>query len=461
MRDTQQALDDMNEYPTLHQRLHLVKLQESEGGGSCGEDLMTLKAEDPALVLHLEQTSDSFAFGLNTVAAEARARLPSGTGLSAAKSLAEELHGLFKEEQIAAALQIVSLATQSQNAQAFLRSQPYDSVASIERQANRAYKSSPEFHLTFSLLTASGAPSSWDIPDLLEEHIQPLVQALSSVADFGVTTQVQLYATLPPTVRPSRIEGQNGSILHRNDVTAFVNAAEWPLAPSLGHGPTLNFLLYVPAIDQIPLTIEGAKEQSWLIPQWGGIQILNPPLHPHPSHGTPTLPEHLDQNLLREPFEIFASQLLSLLGASPSEPTARARPMRLRLAAYKRLSALTLYLKAASSLGSLARLAQRLSNIPIPRNVAQLVDDSISNLSASRSAFLESRWDDALRHATVAFADSEKAFFDKSMVGQVYFPDEHKVAVYLPLLGPVGVPLVIGLLREAKRFLSRMRAARA
>ena len=38
------------------------------------------------------------------------------------------------------------------------------------------------------------------------------------------------------------------------------------------------------------------------------------------------------------------------------------------------------------------------------------------------------------------------------MVGQVYFPDEHKVAVYLPLLGPIGVPLVVGLLKELKRI---------
>lgn len=38
------------------------------------------------------------------------------------------------------------------------------------------------------------------------------------------------------------------------------------------------------------------------------------------------------------------------------------------------------------------------------------------------------------------------------MVGQMYFPDEHKIAVYLPLLGPIGVPLVMGLLREAKNL---------
>ncbi|KIX96113.1 uncharacterized protein Z520_08368 [Fonsecaea multimorphosa CBS 102226] len=465
---TQQALDDLNEYPTLHQRLHLVDLgpdglgaggKKEKRGASCGEDPASLNHGAPALRVLLEPTQDGFAFALNTVTATARARIPPGAGANVAKPLAETLHALFREEQIAAALQTVSLSTHSHNAQAFLKTQPLDVVAKVEKQINRAYKSSPQFHLTFSLLTASGAPASWEIDEALRDHIEPLVQALSSIADFEITTQVQLYSTLPPAIQPIYREGHNGSFLQKNDLTAFVNSAEWPLAPSIGDGPTLNFILYVPAKDQIPLNIEGVDENSWLIPQWGGIRILNPPLRPHPVHGN-VIPAHVTQELLRLPFETFASQLLSLLGVLHPDDSAQSRPLQLRLDAYKRLSALSLYLHAASSLGSLARLAQHLSNIPIPRHVAQLVDDSIANLKACCDFSLEGRFELALTHAKTAFKDSEKAFFDKSMVGQVYFPDEHKIAVLLPLLGPVGVPLIVGLLREAKQFLSKRRAAK-
>jgi len=66
----------------------------------------------------------------------------------------------------------------------------------------------------------------------------------------------------------------------------------------------------------------------------------------------------------------------------------------------------------------------------------------------------------ALAHARAAWHDSETAFFEKSMVGQVYFPDEHKVAVYLPLLGPVGVPLLLGLGREVVALVAKLREAR-
>ena len=41
------------------------------------------------------------------------------------------------------------------------------------------------------------------------------------------------------------------------------------------------------------------------------------------------------------------------------------------------------------------------------------------------------------------------------MVGQLYFPPEHKYAVYLPLFGPLTVPLVAALVREYKEWKRR------
>lgn len=63
--------------------------------------------------------------------------------------------------------------------------------------------------------------------------------------------------------------------------------------------------------------------------------------------------------------------------------------------------------------------------------------------------------EEGLENARIAEEAAEKAFFEKSMVGQVYFPDEHKIAVYLPLLGPVAVPLVMGVVKEVKAWRKR------
>jgi len=182
---------------------------------------------------------------------------------------------------------------------------------------------------------------------------------------------------------------------------------------------------------------------SWLVPQWGGITILNPSSEP----GTPKSRSSLSKEAIRPAVLTFSHQLLSLLGA-PESPSS----FPLQLQTLTRVRAASLLLSASSTMGSLARLTVALPSIAIPENVAVAVDTTLSHLRATCVSLTEGRFNDALQHARIAEAEAEKGFFDKSMVGQVYFPDEHKVAVYLPLLGPVGVPLVMSALKEIKRY---------
>jgi phosphatidylinositol glycan class S len=85
-------------------------------------------------------------------------------------------------------------------------------------------------------------------------------------------------------------------------------------------------------------------------------------------------------------------------------------------------------------------------------NVASSVLTTLTHLSSTCQLLREGKFAAALASARIAEKEAEKSFFEKSMVGQMYFPDEHKIAVYLPLLGPIGVPLLMGLLREVKNL---------
>ena len=338
-----------------------------------------------------------------------------------------------------------------------------DVAATVVQRETRSLNYAPSYHLTFSLFTPGPTPSSWDIEAALRAHIQPWVSALASTSNFSITTQVHLFSAFSDSVRRMADETSNGSIIHYDDLSAFVNAAEWPLSPSIGSGPTINFVLYVPLANQSPLKIWGIGETAWLIPQWGGISILNPPLVTDLQTGKLSVPEHLSRELLDAPFGTFTTQLLALLGVPLASRDAQNMSLEERLQLHARKSAISLFQRASSTLGSLARLSQSLSNIPIPQKVAKLVDDTMDHLEIAckqlqRGSLKKNELEEALMHAREAYEDSEKAFFDKSMVGQVYFPDEHKVAVYLPLLGPIGVPLAVGLVRELKQIFGTFKA---
>ncbi len=81
----------------------------------------------------------------------------------------------------------------------------------------------------------------------------------------------------------------------------------------------------------------------------------------------------------------------------------------------------------------------------------------MSHLNEACTALKEGRFSTALESAKLAEMKAERAFFEPSMVAMVYFPDEHKVAVYLPLLGPVAVPLIMSAIKELKAIRQQRR----
>lgn len=415
------------------------------------------KQDRGATVFHVSKGEDySIAYDPNSAAF--RSRYPQDGLSSLPFHLATFLQSIFEEEHASIAYQLFMSGRNTDDIQAFIESLSPEVTAAIQKSANRAFKPSTDYHLSFSLFTAGPAPSQWDVRAALETHIEPVRRAIALTNNVSIASQVHLYSSLSSSIHPRLSD--DGSVLSRGDLTAFINTAEWPLSPSVGTGPTINFVAYVPDTQFIPLRIEDSTSNSWLVPQWGAISILNPPLTrlEGSETGKQILPDILDSASIETAFNHFQTQLLQLLGV-PQSPKL---PLREQLKSFQRLSALSLYLRTSSSLGSLARLAERLSSIPIPRHVLRSVNEALEQLGRfhqclSKELTLQD-WSTCFNATREAFVESEKAFFDKSMVGQVYFPDEHKVAVYLPLLGPVGVPLVVGLLRELKLLTRRLKA---
>lgn len=365
----------------------------------------------------------------------------SSTGSSLATFLAQELHNIFAEEQAQLA-HVLSASSGAHAAKAKALSP--ETLAELQRQSSRVLKYAPTYHLTFSLFSPSYAPSKWDIESALETYMSPLLDAFSAISNFTVDTQVQLYATFTPSIRqPEYDEVTKAWTLRREDLSGFVNAAEWPLSPSIGEGPTVNFILYVPDRAQSPLVVKENAGCSWLIPQWGGVHILN-------LDGQSDTPSALTAEMLEPAMHTFSNQLISLFGL-PQGPAS----LPLRISTLERVRAASLIFSASSTLGALAQVYQKLPSIPVPDNVAQSTHHTIAHLQQACDYLRDGRFPSALENARAAEIEAEKAFFERSMVGQVYFPDEHKVAVYLPLLGPVAVPLVMAALKELKSALKR------
>lgn len=481
---TQHALDDLNEFSAHHLRLRLVNWKSStsqtntsisegqypeydqsfqtygNGDGQDGSALtIRLRAQDGGQTIRSELHSHSST--LDVLYATTQVPSVSSSSSALATFIATRLQELFAEEQamiayilsqsaagVQSTVQSPHITTPSSSGTREKRSRPNrpsnrELAAKVESRMTRSVKYAPTYHITISLFTPSASPSAWDIELALADYFTPLLEAISTVSNFTVDTQIQLYATFSPLVQsPENDVDQGVWTLQEEDLSGFINAAEWPLSPSIGAGPTLNFVLYVPDPKTSPLVVKGSQASSWLIPQWGGVFILNARDVNKTSRQSTLSKEEIQPALLT-----FSHQLLSFLGAPQTPPS-----LPLQLQTLTRIRAASLLLSASSTMGSLARLTVALPSIAIPETVSSAVDTTLRHLRSTCDALKDGRFVEALDHARIAEAQAEKGFFEKSMIGQVYFPDEHKVAVYLPLLGPVGVPLIMSALKELKQL---------
>ncbi|KAI0018556.1 phosphatidylinositol-glycan biosynthesis class S protein [Xylariomycetidae sp. FL0641] len=417
---TQQALDTTNNLPG--HRLQLEKAQ-------AAADSISKPTYDPNAALTIRLTP-----GQATASAPhpssplleityPPSSIPSADATSSdlATYLTAQIRDAFAEEQ---AIMSALLATSSIPSDQQPQGASQEITEALSKRMTRSLKYSRTYHLTFSLFTSGPSPSSWEIESAIEQYMRPVLDMLNPIHNFTIDTQVQLYAA----------PGVQSEVLTKQDLSSFINAAEWPLSPSIGGAPTVNFVVYI-GNQTIGTDSEAATSQSWLIPQWGSVYLLSlPPI------------THVTSEPLKQPILTFTSHLLSLLGT----PQSGSLPMR--LSTLTRVRSADLLLRASSSLGSLARLSLALPSISIPSSVADGVAKSMHHLEQACSQLGTT---ESLEHARIAETEAERAFFEKSMVGQLYFPDEHKVAVYLPLLGPVGVPLIMGLLNELKGWKQR------
>ena len=486
VRTTQHALDDLNEFSPHHLRLRLAKASLSGDPQNASMPMMQDRyaaeafpkywsgdrLDEEALTVRLQPKTDAQSARaelqfqstrLDVFYASNQAPSVSSSSSNLATFIATQLQELFAEEQaiIAHVLQTAQNVAQAPQASSStssalreLRSRSQKSFnpgleARLESRMTRSLKYAPTYHITVSLFTPSAAPSSWEIESALSEYFNPLLESIRGVSNFTVDTQVQLYATFSPSVhKPEYDADQQTWTLREEDLSGFINAAEWPLSPSIGAGPTLNFVLYVPDRSTSPLVVKGSRASSWLIPQWGGVVILNPQ-----NDNATANAANLSKEAIRPALLTFAHQLLSFLGAPQTPPS-----LPLQLQTLTRIRAASLLLSASSTMGSLARLTVALPSIAIPETVSSAVDTTLIHLRTTCDALKEGRFRDALENARIAEIEAERGFFEKSMVGQVYFPDEHKVAVYLPLLGPVGVPLVMSALKELRKLWASRKA---
>jgi hypothetical protein len=248
---------------------------------------------------------------------------------------------------------------------------------------------------------------------------------------------------------------------------------------------TLHFVLYVPRASRRPMRIaedeqatRASDSTSWLIPQWGGVALHNledvgigEGLHEH-KLGSKNLVDHLNAQQLDNAFASFGKQLAILLGVRPTPSSAftahfpsREAKLAVALDALTRRRICESLRESVRTLASIVRLVDKIKILGVGKEVQDDVDQAIAMLESvaytsehgdayvsqgSPTSALPFPLSPLIRLMEVAYGAemlSARAFFNPHMLAQLYFPDEHKYAVYTPLFGPLAMPFLVAAIR--------------
>ncbi|KAL1718042.1 phosphatidylinositol-glycan biosynthesis class S protein-domain-containing protein [Schizophyllum commune] len=320
----------------------------------------------------------------------------------------------------------------------------------------------PRYQLSFSLLNEDAADGtsmlSWPIRENIRRHLTPTLNDLANLYNFTIESQVQFHAPLafePVPLRPKEAG------LTPEQLTVFVNSAEWSLSSSVSNDPVLHFLLFVPKRPLHILTDSGepSPSRAFLIPQWGGIVLADTELLTA-NPAAQVAADHAAQ--VDAAFATFRAQLVTLLGVPQLPAGVTARVPLGHVSAWQadallRRRARESAQEARDTLSSISRLVDQIENMPVGARVRDDVQGALQALEMAYSSASASMLS-AFQHAAHATVLASRAFFSPGMLQLLYFPPEHIYAVYMPLFASALIPLLATAVREVKAW-RRERAA--
>lgn len=335
-----------------------------------------------------------------------------------------------------------------------------------DKDRMRHLRSATNFDITFSLFVSEPQVLNiqWDIEKAVDAYLHPLLEELSLIYNVNVKSQF-LYMTSLPLPRGMTLDENGEYVVHSENLPSIINPAEARLGSDTSLNPNLNFVIYIPTREQTPLRIYDAHGQpvqtnAFLLPQWGGFHFYNCPL---PENASLPHTFHLEERIF---MEVFLTQFRLLLGLpymgeiNDQKCEVLSSPgiseweldFLLRKNAQDHLSA------AASSLSSLSHLLHSIGNIVIRDDVGGKIYKALSASHQSLQLLSDGLLEAGFLRARTAFIASEEAFFDPSLLALLYFPEDQKYAIYIPLFLPISIPVITSLNRLWKFWKGKQKA---
>ena len=297
------------------------------------------------------------------------------------------------------------------------------------------------YRLTFSLVTERPERDhihSWNFQELKREYIDPFLIGIQDVAHVEVRSREMYHIEITSSTNQR-------NVLKLSDLEGFLGMHDWDFGIKLKENrqKQFHFILYIPERTRRPLLLEKSGAHAFLIPEWGGVSILNEAVT-------------TNHTIMRDHMGTFLFQLRELLGISAQDSSLNDDDKNLRKFApgvgistwesdwIRRNQVRVLIENIKRTLKSSINLMEGMSHMNVPAHVSKKMHRSIDLLL---NGVKEVKENDNLTRGLFllrqAMSVANEVYYDHDTVPQEYFVEEHLAAVYLPLLLPLLLPLIV------------------
>ncbi|XP_047502310.1 GPI transamidase component PIG-S-like [Penaeus chinensis] len=321
-----------------------------------------------------------------------------------------------------------------------------------KREAMRQVPTEPGYDVTLTLMVPEPhiTRPEWNAKKAVDDYLKPVADQIESVAKLSIKSQV-LYMT-GLNVSPQWSESFMHYALPQDQLPLTINAIEAKLGSFVWTRPSLHFIIYIPREKETPLHIHTADDlpletNSFLVPRWGGVMIHN--VQGPKINSTYPREVSLDSHWIMKTVLTHLHRLLPVPNVKedkevlllPSRDSTRLTEWQLDGLARARVSAYLSNIKI--TLQSLCELVGEISNMVISDEVGGWVWGAVEEWRECSSAAREGRLQEATFYCGRSFTQADAAFFHPSLLALLYFPDNQKYAIYVPLFLPVSIPVIL------------------
>ncbi|KAL7292402.1 hypothetical protein TKK_0013994 [Trichogramma kaykai] len=338
---------------------------------------------------------------------------------------------------------------------------------SLNPENRQRFPASPNYDILLTIVNPQPEEMKVNssIANIVPNYFEPFLQGLKNIADFSVKSQ-WLYL-LPLGVKPKQLADSSKWGKHyalpEDVLPQIITPLEKKLASQVSLHPTINLVMYIVPCSEAPLYIydqngqrQDVGSRAFHSPRWGGIVLVNPSYEFCTKTKTDKVftPDELFVT------GIFLQHLKLLIGVTDKMPIPRvyvADPYGLELRLWEiddilRIRAIEQLTSAKLTLQSLSKLLKEISNIVITDTVGNRITRALDLVKKSAQLLDEADLVNGFLTSKEAFVVSEAAFSDPSLLALLYFPDDQKYAVYIPLFLPVMIPVLFSL-KNIKNYL--------